>query len=123
MVIKHAVVSLRFLCAVNGSCTFHAMQHKVVSMFLVQDAREGVMNCADMPGLKDVFPIVQAGGSDSMNFDNVLELLIMAGRTLPEACLMMMPEVFSPCHSTYAPSKHAFTWDAKGNADSQNAGG
>ncbi len=52
------------------------------------------MKCSDIPELQDLFPIIQEGGSDSMNFDNVLELLVMSGRTLPEACLMMMPEVY-----------------------------
>ena len=37
-------------------------------------------------------PIVREGGSDSAIFDNVLELLVMAGRPLPHAILMMIPE-------------------------------
>jgi len=57
-----------------------------------QAAREGLMKSPHMPNLQDMFPIVEKEGSDSMAFDNVLELLIMAGRTLPEAVLMMMPE-------------------------------
>ncbi|MDX6812480.1 hypothetical protein SJZ80_24695, partial [Serratia marcescens] len=32
--------------------------------------------------------------SDSGNFDNVLELLLMAGRELPEAVMMMIPEAW-----------------------------
>ena len=32
-----------------------------------------------------VLPIVRAGGSDSATFDNVLELLVLAGRSLPHA--------------------------------------
>ena len=39
-------------------------------------------------------PIIEPGGSDSQTLDNVLELLIMGGRTLPEAILMMMPEAW-----------------------------
>ena len=59
-----------------------------------QAAREGVMSCPAMPNFAEMCPIVEEGGSDSTAFDNVLELLIMGGRTLPEACLMMMPEAW-----------------------------
>ena len=34
------------------------------------------------------------GGSDSANFDNVLELLVLAGRSLPHAMMMMIPEAY-----------------------------
>ena len=34
------------------------------------------------------------GGSDSANFDNVLELLVLAGRSLPHALMMMIPEAY-----------------------------
>ncbi len=44
--------------------------------------------------LTDLFPILQAGGSDSAMFDNALELLVMAGRSLPHAMMMMIPEAF-----------------------------
>src|SRR3989440_20171 len=37
-------------------------------------------------------PIVRPGGSDSATFDNVLELLMLAGRSLPHAIMMMIPE-------------------------------
>jgi glutamate synthase (ferredoxin) len=45
--------------------------------------------------LKKVLPIVVEGGSDSATFDNVLEFLHMAGRELPHAVLMMIPEAWS----------------------------
>jgi len=41
-------------------------------------------------------PVIVEGGSDSAIFDNVLELLVMAGRSLPHATMMMVPEAFSP---------------------------
>ena len=41
--------------------------------------------------LKQILPIVVEGGSDSAVFDNVLEFLVMAGRPLPLAVLMMIP--------------------------------
>ena len=41
--------------------------------------------------LKSLFPICEPDCSDSGNFDNALELLLMSGRTLPEAISMMIP--------------------------------
>ena len=45
--------------------------------------------------LKKILPIVVENGSDSATFDNVLEFLHMAGRELPHAVLMMIPEAWS----------------------------
>ncbi len=45
--------------------------------------------------LKKILPIVMENGSDSATFDNVLEFLTMAGRELPHAVLMMIPEAWS----------------------------
>src|SRR4051812_33994443 len=44
--------------------------------------------------LQKVMPIVRPGGSDSATFDNVLELLMLAGRSLPHAVMMMIPEAY-----------------------------
>ncbi len=44
--------------------------------------------------LKKILPVVGAGNSDSATFDNVLELLMLAGRTLPHAAMMMIPEAY-----------------------------
>ena len=41
-----------------------------------------------------VLPVVRPGGSDSATFDNVLELLVLAGRSLPHAMMMMIPEAY-----------------------------
>ena len=45
--------------------------------------------------LQKVLPVVRPGGSDSATFDNVLELLMLAGRSLPHAAMMMIPEAYS----------------------------
>ena len=42
-----------------------------------------------------VLPVVRPGGSDSATFDNVLELLVLAGRSLPHAMMMMIPEAYA----------------------------
>lgn len=52
-------------------------------------AREGVMK-SKVYGeqLADLYPVVEAGMSDSGSLDNVLEFLMHAGeRSLPEVCL------------------------------------
>ena len=41
-----------------------------------------------------MLPVVRPGGSDTANFDNVLELLVLAGRSLPHAMMMMIPEAY-----------------------------
>jgi glutamate synthase domain-containing protein 2/glutamate synthase domain-containing protein 1/glutamate synthase domain-containing protein 3 len=44
--------------------------------------------------LAKVLPVIRPGGSDSGTFDNVLELLVLAGRSLPHAVMMMIPEAY-----------------------------
>ncbi len=58
-------------------------------------AREGVV-ASEVYGdrVKDLFPIVEPGFSDSGTFDNVLEFLLMSGRTLQESVMMMIPEAW-----------------------------
>jgi glutamate synthase domain-containing protein 2/glutamate synthase domain-containing protein 1/glutamate synthase domain-containing protein 3 len=45
--------------------------------------------------LQKVLPVVRPGGSDSAMFDNVLELLVLAGRSIPHAIMMMIPEAYA----------------------------
>ena len=44
--------------------------------------------------LEKVVPVVREGGSDSAIFDNVLELLVLGGRSIPHAVMMMVPEAY-----------------------------
>ena len=44
--------------------------------------------------LVKVVPVAAPDGSDSATFDNVLELLLLAGRSLPHAAMMMIPEAY-----------------------------
>ncbi len=44
--------------------------------------------------LQKIMPIVVPGNSDTATFDNVLELLMLAGRSLPHAIMMMIPEAY-----------------------------
>lgn len=61
-------------------------------------AREGLLKCKELglskTEMKKLLPIVDASSSDSGAFDGVLELLLRAGRSLPEAVMMMIPEAW-----------------------------
>src|SRR4030095_11277607 len=57
--------------------------------------------------LKKLMPVIREGGSDTATFDNVLELLVRAGRSLPHAILMMIPEPWSG-NEEMAPDRKAF---------------
>ena len=57
--------------------------------------REKRMEC-DLLGddLSDLLPVLTPGASDSACFDNMLELLNQAGRSMPHSLMMMIPEAF-----------------------------
>ena len=65
-------------------------------------AREGVVESELFnEDLRKCFPVCEPDCSDSGTFDNVLEFLLMAGRTLPEAVMMMVPEAWQNHESMY----------------------
>ena len=71
-------------------------------------AREAVCRSALLGSdLEKIYPVVVEGGSDSATFDNVLEFLVMAGRPLPLAVLMMIPEAWSG-HEAMDAERRAF---------------
>ena len=57
--------------------------------------------------LKKVLPVTRDGLSDTATFDNVLEFLVMNGRSLPHAILMMIPEPWQN-HESMSPERRAF---------------
>jgi glutamate synthase (NADPH) large chain len=57
--------------------------------------------------LKKILPVIDIDGSDSSIFDNVLELLTLAGRSLPHAMAMMVPEPWSR-HESMSAARKAF---------------
>ena len=63
---------------------------------LWMQAREALLK-SDFFGadLKKLLPIIEPNKSDSASFDNVLEFLHLAGRSLPHALCMMIPESFN----------------------------
>ncbi len=71
-------------------------------------ARQSMMK-SDLFGadLQKILTVVDTDGSDSGMFDNVLELLTLAGRELPHAIMMMVPEAWSR-HESMSAEKKAF---------------
>ena len=58
-------------------------------------SRQGVAK-SDLFGerLRDLYPVAEPDCSDSGNFDNVLEFLMLTGRSLQESIMMMIPEAW-----------------------------
>ncbi len=55
-------------------------------------ARESVLGTDLLPDLPELFPLIQPGMSDSASLDNVFEFLTMAGKSMPNALSMLIPE-------------------------------
>ena len=70
-------------------------------------ARESQITTPLIPDLPDAFPIITERASDTMSFDEVLELLHLTGRSLAHGVLMMIPEAWEN-HATMSPAKRAF---------------
>jgi glutamate synthase (NADPH/NADH) large chain len=71
-------------------------------------ARQGMLESELFGGeLKKLLPITDMTTSDSGVFDNVMELLLLAGRSLPEAIMMMIPEAWQN-HESMPEYKRAF---------------
>ena len=78
----------RFMCQ-NGE--INTLRGNVSRMRV----REEIMENEDFGDyMKDVFPIILNGKSDSASMDMVVELLTLTDRTLPEAMMMMVPEAW-----------------------------
>ncbi|MBI3312629.1 MAG: glutamate synthase large subunit [Candidatus Omnitrophica bacterium] len=57
--------------------------------------------------MKKIMPVIAQDGSDSAMFDNCLEFLVLGGRSLPHAMMMMIPEPWSN-HESMSDEKKAF---------------
>ena len=57
--------------------------------------------------LARTLPVIDSEGSDSAMFDNVLEMLTLAGRSLPHSIMMMIPEPFAG-HESMSEEMKAF---------------
>jgi glutamate synthase domain-containing protein 2/glutamate synthase domain-containing protein 1/glutamate synthase domain-containing protein 3 len=45
--------------------------------------------------IKDLFPVIMPGGSDSASLDNAVEFLYQSGRSLPHVMAMLIPEAWA----------------------------
>ena len=71
-------------------------------------ARQQLLDSGIMgPDLKKLLPIIREDGSDSAMFDNCLEFLVLSGRSLPHAVMMMIPEPWEK-HRQMTATKKAF---------------
>ena len=75
-------------------------------------AREGVVSsdAVRRTSCKRLFPVVEPDCCDSGTFDNVLEFLLMTGRTLQEAVMMMVPEAWQKHETMSEPSAHFYEY-------------
>jgi glutamate synthase (NADPH/NADH) large chain len=72
------------------------------------NARRELLQSAKFGGsLSPMFPIIVPGKSDSAQFDNMLELLCLGGRSLPHAMMMMIPEAWEE-HAEMTDERRAF---------------
>jgi glutamate synthase (NADPH/NADH) large chain len=55
-------------------------------------AREGVLKSNLLGNMEPLYPILQSGMSDSASLDNMLEFLVMSGKSLPHAMAMLVPD-------------------------------
>ncbi len=55
-------------------------------------ARESVLKSDVLGNLDELYPVLQPGMSDSGSLDNMLEFLVMAGKPLPQALSMLVPD-------------------------------
>ncbi len=91
----------RYLChngeinTVRGNTNWMHAREKVLASTLFGD------------DFKKVMPVITPGGSDSATLDNAVELLTLAGRSLPHVMTMLIPEAWD-ADSTMHPAKKAF---------------
>ncbi len=57
--------------------------------------------------LQKIKPVINVDGSDSTIFDNALELMVLSGRSMPHAMMMMIPEPWNG-HESMSDEKKAF---------------
>ena len=56
------------------------------------EARESILKSEVLGDLERIYPVIQPDMSDSASLDNVLEFLVMSGKSLPYAMSVLIPE-------------------------------
>jgi glutamate synthase (NADPH/NADH) large chain len=59
---------------------------------LWMEARESLLKSELLGDLSRIYPVIEPGKSDSASLDNVLEFLLMSGKSLPYAMAVLIPE-------------------------------
>lgn len=65
------------------------------------EARESILKSEALGDLSRIYPIIEPGKSDSASLDNVVEFLVMSGKSLPYAMSILIPEsinIKNPIH-------------------------
>ena len=70
-------------------------------------ARQSQLASDVLGDIRPLLPICTPGASDSASFDEVVELLTLAGRSLPHAIMMMIPEAWEN-QADMEPARRAF---------------
>ncbi|MCK6473891.1 MAG: glutamate synthase large subunit [Planctomycetes bacterium] len=72
-------------------------------------ARESLFECTHFTKdeMARLLPVILDGGSDSAMLDNALEMLVVGGRSLAHAVMMLIPEAWSK-HEAMDPARKAF---------------
>jgi glutamate synthase (NADPH/NADH) large chain/glutamate synthase (ferredoxin) len=70
---------------------------------LLQEASAKILDTE----LKDLFPLIQEGQSDSASLDNMFEFLVLTGRSLAHAMMMLVPEPWLE-NKAMSPERKAF---------------
>ncbi|WP_322796114.1 glutamate synthase large subunit, partial [Tepidiforma sp.] len=70
-------------------------------------AREALFASPLFEDINKILPVINEHGSDTASLDEALELLVMAGRSLPHAMMMLIPEAWQG-HASMDPAKKAF---------------
>jgi glutamate synthase (NADPH/NADH) large chain len=76
-------------------------------------ARETSLRSDVLPlAVSELTPIITEGMSDSASFDEVVELLVQSGRSLPHAVLMMIPEAWERSSAMSADRRDFYRYHA-----------
>ena len=76
-------------------------------------ARESTLSSELLPvAMSELTPVITDAMSDSASFDEVVELLVQSGRSLPHAILMMIPEAWERSTAMDAPRRDFYRYHA-----------
>jgi glutamate synthase (NADPH/NADH) large chain len=76
-------------------------------------AREGLLQSKIFgDDIKDIFPVITPGGSDSAAIDNAFELLVLGGRSIEHAMMMLIPSAWEQDKSMPADLKNFYKYHA-----------